>query len=256
MPTKTIRETALVAYDFATANIKTPLISIAPYAFICELLRTFGMPDHQVFALIGFVASGYVYSVFAAQMHRAFINGTPAAPVNPLQPTKDDLRFIGMFILLTGISLGVTFGVIFVFVAALHNTGVVIGIIALLFLCPFMVRLMILLPDRAVGGNLTLKEALRISDGLFWKIFLTPLLAGWRLLLAGFIYVLVTALAAEMIIKTLYPAIADKDNMIHKLILFVIQAPVTIGLVYWVAAIGIAGLSNYYLLAKEKQNAV
>ena len=70
------------------------------------------------------------------------------------------------------------------------------------------------------------------------------------------IYIFVTVFVAELIIRSVFPAIADEENVIHKLILFLIQLPATVGMMYWVAAIGIAGLSNYYLLAKEKQNAV
>lgn len=242
-----IRETAPFIYRFGLANFKKPLISILPYILAVDLIATIASHQRPWMALPFILVSVYFSLIFAAHIHRAYISNQSAEGFNPLQPTRADWRFILVYFLLMLLPTGMAFIAGFTGALIGGDVGMVILVILSIPVIFYVVtRLSLTLPDRAVGGNMPLKDSYRLSKGLVWKIIFTPFLASWKFILAAIGWSIVTAFATNMMIE-------DKTSLAHKLVYFVLQAPATYGLGFIIATIMVAGLSNYYLWARQNQ---
>lgn len=242
-----IRETAPLIRRFGLANYKKPLISILPYVIAVDLVATIAGHDRPLMAIPFALISAYFSLIYAAHIHRAYLSNQSTEGFNPLQPSRADWQFILFYFLLSLIPVGVGF------IAALLG-GMIAGKAGMFVLAALSVPVMVyvltryslVLPDRAMGGQMALKDSYRISKGLVWKIIITPLLASWKIILAALGWSILAGIVSGMIVK-------DQQALAHKLVFFVLQAPVSYGMAFIIATIAVAGLSNYYLWARQNQ---
>ena len=242
-----IQETALLIRRYGMDNFKKPLVSILPYYVPLSLAALVVGHISPLMALPFTLVSIYFSLVFAAHIHRAYITNQSTEAFNPLQPSKDDLGFIKIYVLLMLIPLGLGFlaGLIGGLIAG--KTGAaILTLLSLPFIVFVITRFSLALPDRAVGGQMGFKDSYRISNGLVWKIILAPLAAGWKIILVTFAWSIAAGVITGLVMK-------EGESLGAQILFFVLHAPVSFGLYFIVTAMAVAGLSNYYLWARQNQ---
>lgn len=243
--TYSIKETAALTKQFVLGNFKAPFLTILPYVFVLSLLAV--IVNHGAATLFLALVSGYFGAVFAANLHRAYIGNTTVEPFNPLAPVKNDYAFIGALLLIYAITIALFAAAGFIFALIGGKTAAAVGFLLMIPVAIFLgARISLILPDRAVGGKMKLKESYYMSRGLVWKIIITPIVASWKWLLACFFWVFMCEIVITM-------AMPDKNSLARKVTAFIAESPANIGLGYFIAALGVATLSNYYIWARQNQ---
>ncbi|MDB5490474.1 MAG: putative rane protein [Micavibrio sp.] len=255
MATYTIKETAPIVIAFAKANIRRPLLSVLPYVLICGMITAITDKTHPYIGIAAQLMTFYFSSLYASNVHRSFLHGTPTTGLDPFRPSKDDWRFMGMvFLVFLIVAL---IGAVSGFLGAMaHSKSILIT--AILLSCIIAVwmslRISLVFPDRAVGGHMKMRESFALTRGLVGKMLLTPFAASWILLLASIGWLIVAGLIDVFIIQKIFPAFATKEiSPSHKLVLYVLMSPVTVGMSFWYSTVCVATLSNYYLWVKENR---
>lgn len=256
MATFTIKETAPVVYAFTKNNIKGPLLSILPYAVICGAISAIAGKTHPGFAFLAQLATFYFSGLYASNIHRAFLHGIPATRFDPFRPVKDDWRFMGMILLicfiglLIGGAIGLVSGIIgskILFVIAI--------LIAVIVTAWWGFRASLVFPDRAIGGHMKIRESFDRTEGLVSKMILVPLASSWRVILVAFGWMILVGVIEGFVLQKFFPGdSAGNISPTHKLVLYFLAAPASIGMTYWYSATCVATLSNYYLWVKENRS--
>lgn len=206
---------------------------------VLDMLVPLEKADYRIGALI----SSYFYSCFCITCHRIILWGPyQGQPVNPFNPEKTDLAFIGMGIglFLGMVLLGVGVGVL----AALTGTagliiGAVIGVVGIVF----FIKAAFYFPAKAVKRHMSLTESFTATNGYILKLMGAPFVAVWRLLLAVLIYAIAASILAGMIVMVLGPEI---QNITGPVVGFLVMLPMIIYFQPLLYALSIGVLSNYY----------
>lgn len=127
---------------------------------------------------VGRIFTAYFYACLIISWHRVVIHGPERyTPVNPFKPRKSELVFMGMVIALSvAMILGILPFAALVFIDSAYIFSMLIAFIGLFYI---ILRFCLYFPAKATGNDLTLRQAFRMSKGLFLKIvgacFLAPL---------------------------------------------------------------------------------
>ncbi len=244
------KEAAALTGRFVYENIKEPLISILTYTFFTGLVLALFAKDHPLLALPIAIFQIYLGALFATIFHRAFIDGEEIEEFDPLHPTWEDWRYIGtltmlciasaLIVFLTATTLALAFGKI-------GSTAVMLITAPLLIF--ISLRLSLIFADCAVGGKLGLLDAFYISRGLVLKIVFVPILAGWKIFLACVVWTAFARAIANSLIN-------DRSSLIFEVAYYTLASPANLVGGYYLAALGVASVSNYYLWAMNNQQRV
>ncbi len=194
---------------------------------------------------IGGLIAAYFYSCFAITWHRVVLHGPDRAEVmNPFRPEKTDLAFIGM-----GIGLFVAAFVLSTVSALLiflGPVGIIVSILAIIGVIFLFAKMCFYFPAKAVKSHMSLKDSFHATKGYIIKIWTAPLVASWRVILGGFVYMIAgTAVLGTIVAMTQYSP-DEPPSMMALIGAFAIQVPVLIYFQPVMYAFGIGVLSNYY----------
>ena len=251
-----IKETADMTRSFVWHNIRKPLFSLLPFWLVFAFLAAIDNADEPTLLALANLPLAYISILFAAHFHRAYMLNQEAGAITPWKPTRNDMRFIGVALII--------FLLLGVLLIGMGGIGFVIGgksaaaIAALISLPVFLyiaLRLAFLYPDRATGGALSFKAAFAMSQGLVWRIFITPFVAGWKWLLGAALWTfsasMIAVMLAPQIIDENGASIPDVNSLLYKIINFTLAMPAEFFMGYYFTALTVTALSNYYLWAKN-----
>jgi hypothetical protein len=248
-----IKDVAPLIRRFTYDNIKPAFLPIVPYIIALGLLQIYIAETSPQLSLLVFLPMAYFNAIFIANLHRAYINNNPAIRYNPFKPTRNDWAYIWIAFLLN--ILGIMLIALFLVPAAfLGKAAVGIALMAFLPVGIFLfTRLSLVLPNRAIGGSMGLRDSYIVSKGLVWKMILAPLWAGWKIFLLGLAWVIVATAIFTIAVKMNG---MDMKNLplSAQIIQYIILIPYNIGVVYIMFTMGVSTLSHYYLWAKENWN--
>lgn len=257
MATYFIKDTAPVIYAFAKRNIKQPLLAILPYVLICGMITAIVDKSHPFIAVLAQVGTFYFSCIYASNIHRAFLHGAPAFRFDPFKPKREDWRFMGMVFVLALILIIVPVtGILIAAIMPFMAIKTIVVLASIFVTIWFAWRLSLVLPDRAIGGRMKLRESFRLTDGMVIKMFLTPIAASWLVLLACIGWILVAAILGTVLIHFAYPQANAATDPLVKLFFYILMAPGSVGLAYFCSTVSVASLSNYYLWAKENHTPI
>ncbi len=280
-PTLGVRETAqnikffVKAYNGLLWHIYKPLaIYIVLLHLFDALITGLFMSDSKSGFFLGSIIAAYFYTALAITWHRVVIYGADNyIPVDPFKPKKNELVFLGM-----GLLIGLFAFIIFFLIAI---SGVVLGqvfgqsiitaVISLIILVAAVFVLIMILykfsfyfPAKAVDTNLTLLESFEMTNGYFKGLCFASFLASLKLILLVFCYyILVGALTVGLVVLYTYnsPELQQQiDNgqeidlgVLGALWGFLITLPTILYFQPLFTAIGVTGLSNYYMHAMQNK---
>lgn len=251
-----IKETAAMTKRFVKGNIRKPLISLFPYWLVFSFIVAMDNTEKPTYLTLAIIPVTYISILLATNFHRAYMRNHETGAINPLKPTRDDGRFIGVtFIILFLLAIIATvMGGIGYAIGA--QTGLVIAILLFIPVSLFIgLRLAFVYPDRATGGTLPLKAAFQMSRGLVWRILITPIVAGWKWLLAAALWAGASAIIATIIAPKVLDengiAVPDMNSLTFKITNFVLSIPAQYCVMFYYTALVVTVLSNYYLWAKN-----
>ncbi|MAF97341.1 MAG: hypothetical protein CMH26_01745 [Micavibrio sp.] len=212
------------------------------YLFDLLLFVLFDIP-----AAIGSLISSYFMGALAITWHRVVLHGPDRyEPMNPLKPQKHELIFMLMLVGLCLASVIFMFALFFLSAAILPegSMSIMLAIFASIVFLYFIVsRLSFYFPAKAVGADLSLIEAFKLSEGFVWKVVLTPMCATWKVLLKLIIVIIPLSIVAALIILP----IGGSSEMVN----MVMQIPMLFYFSPLLTVLGITVLSNFYQYALQ-----
>ena len=265
-PTLGIKETAQNANNFVKENIPVfwdifkPFVPYVAVLAILDIVVTeFFMPidpdtnEAYEFPLGGLISS-YFYTCLAITWHRVVIHGADNyEPMNPFNPKKSELAFIGMGIgLFLAMFLG---GFIFGFGAALINPVLILLVIPLMIFGTYAwTKVMFYFPAKATGRHISLKESFRMTTGYVWKMIASSFVAYLKLffimlgyLIAGFIIIAGLSFVAL--------SIGINEQITATILGTIFTMPIVAFFQPLFAIIWVTVLSNYYQYVMQNEPA-
>lgn len=250
-----IREAAQMTRSFVWHNIRKPLLSLFPYWLACALVVAMDNPKEPSLLSLAGLPLAFLGILLATNFHRAYMQNHETTTINPLKPQRNDWRFIGVTLVLLSLCTAIagTMGLLGYLAGGKTGTGLAL-LISLPIVLYIALRLAFLYPDRATGGTLSYKAAYEMSNGLVWRIFITPFYAGWKWLLGAAVWIFVaTTIAAQLApkIDEQGDTVPDITSPIFKITNFILTIPAEFFMTYYFTALTVTALSNYYLWARN-----
>jgi len=148
----------------------------------------------------------FIFACFALAWHRSSLTGPDKAhEVNPVTLKKDDWKFMGLFMLVTGAFGVFVKGVMYVSEIVMPGYGegmaflgdivsiIVLGVGMVVFL-----KVSFLLPAQSVGVPLPLSDARRASKGMIWPLIATNFIYGLLFIVTVTVYMTVAGMVATV----------------------------------------------------------
>lgn len=266
-PVFNTRDAARYAREFVRSHMPVfwhifkPLM---PFIAICYFIDTILLAYFKISFPLGSIGAAYFMFALAISWHRVIIHGAQDyKAVNPFNPQKDELRFMGMamgvaiaFVLSIMIAAGVgaliapAFG--FLFGAAVALIGV-----------QYLFRISFYFPARATGTLITLKQSSQMTKGVCLKIFSANFLATWRVMLAMIAYMIIfmgMIMGVLMINLMQGPSALDDPELdvpaIVHLVMYLFNMPISLYFEPLITVIGVTILSNYYQYVMRNNQSV
>ena len=186
--------------NFVFSNLdvlKSHLKFIFPMTLLLLVLEQIGLlTGHEWVRHATIIPKIALYAAFALAWHRTSLMGPSSDhAVHPFHVTKDEWKFIGIFLAITLIPAVVMGGMsgAALMVSHTQSKGVAITvllgmIVAMIVGSIFLLRLYFILPARSVGVHLTLRDAMKVSKGATWPAFGATIIFFMIFLLAATLY--------------------------------------------------------------------
>lgn len=256
-PTLGIKDTAKNVNNFVKDNMEVfwdVFKPLAPYVAVLTILdivvTEFLMPidtdtgEPYEFPL-GELIAGYFFTCLAITWHRVVIHGADRyEPMNPLNPKKSELAFVGMGILL--------FMMFFIGGMAIGLGSAMISPALLLLLFPFIfvgviiwTKCMFYFPAKATGKHISLGQSFQMTKGYTWKLIAASFMAYLKILLLAIVYLI----GGGILLAGGFFAISSlgiESKLPSALLQIIYTLPLTLFFQPLFAVIWVTVLSNYY----------
>lgn len=186
--------------DFVFSNLdvlRTHLKIIFPMTLLLLVVEQIGMlTGHEWVRHATIIPKLALYAAFALAWHRTSLMGpSEGHSVHPLHITKDEWKFIAIFLAITLIPAVIMGGMsgAALMVSHTQSKGIAIAvllgmIVAMIVGSVFLLRLYFILPARSVGVHLTVRDAMKVSKGATWPALGATIIYFMIFLLAATIY--------------------------------------------------------------------
>lgn len=245
------------------ANFWAILKPLLPYILVLYALdavinSVFPAGEDQTEFMAGSIIATYFYTVLVISWYRIVILGPDHyVPMNPFQPTKDEVSYIIMSCLF-GLALFLSMMAIVGLAMILpHELGILIAIAGFLFVTVVFYRCSLYFPAKAAGGHLSVAQSWALSKGMVVKMIFVPLRAMLRLLAFFILYSFVVGgIAGAMGAIDLAQGggtAPSGDDAASVLAMFILSIPI-IAFFYPVFMVfGASAMANYYLYALQNR---
>lgn len=249
-PTAGIRETGDNVRGFVRENmdvfwrILKPLLPYIVGFYVLDLLIALavGGPAHEAVP-IGRLMGAYFYAVLAVSWNRAVLEGPENfTPMNPLNPQRHELLFIGALVLLSLAMMMVISVGILLFSALAGAAGQAFGLLAGLIAAVYlMLRASFCFPALAVNAQLSPRQSFAMTKGCVKALLLSSVLASFRiyalLLLYGFLAGALLGVTAEQ---------SQNAAPVISVLSFLLGLPLIVYFQPLLAVINVTVVSSYY----------
>lgn len=201
------------------------------------------------FVLFSIIAN-YFLACLIISWHRVIIHGPDSyTAMNPFKPSRGEIGFIAMAIGLT-IATFVISAIIGAISALISPALIGLAIPVLVIFIIFMAcRLSFYFPAKAIGNDLTLKQAFALSEGYVLRLIFAPIFAMWKVMLmtiayvfVGFLVLLLLGMIAGSLIQSGAGAVVVQ---------FLFAAPIHLYFSPLLTVFGVTVLSNFYQYALQ-----
>lgn len=262
-----VRDAAKYAREFVRSHMPVfwhifkPLM---PFIAICYFIDTVLLAYFKISFPFGSLGAAYFMFALVISWHRVIIHGAQDyKAVNPFNPQKDELRFMGMALgvaIMFVLSIMIAAGVGALIAPAF---GFLLGAAVALIGVQYLFRISFYFPARATGTLLTLKQSNQMTKGICLKIFSANFLASWRVLLvimayAFFVVGLFTGVLLGIFVRqpeTFSGSELAVPAMVH-LVMYLVNMPIKLFFEPIITVIGVTILSNYYQYVMRNNQSV
>lgn len=264
VPTLNIMETSRNIQYFVKENKSTlfeifkPLVPYIVGLLLIDLIITiFMQKSGSKFEFsLGSIFSAYFFAVLMITWHRVVIHGPDKYErMNPLKPKKNELMFMGMWILIF-LATAIVFVIVGVACLAAVTLGKISGLVALIIAFAVLIiggtyisyRFFFYFPAKAVNSSLTLKQSFSLTRGYIWKLIAATFMAilkTWGLMI---LYMLIVFMGGMSVIGYIFGS-----GVIAHIASFLLNLPMTLYFQPLLIAYGVTGLSNYYMHAMQNK---
>lgn len=265
-PTLGIKDTAKNSNDFVKKNLSVFWDIFKPFlpyviglAVFDMVITHFFMPINKTtgeayeFPLGGLIA-GYFYTCLAITWHRVVIHGAENyEPMNPFNPKKSELAFVGMGIALF---MGMFFGGFFLgMMAALINPALIVLVLPFIIIGTWIwMKLMFYFPAKATGRHISLRQSFSMTTGYIWKMIASSFLAYLKLLLIMIAYVIAGSIVIAGV-AFLFASLGISEKIASVILGSIFAIPLFAFFQPVFAIIWVTVLSNYYQYVMQNEPA-
>jgi hypothetical protein len=215
-----------------------------PYIIACHVialvLNIVGIGPHAGSG-IGGLLSVYFMTCFAITWHRVVIFGPQrTTPVNPLAPTRKELEFMGIVVLLFVVMLAVV-GVGYAVTRFLGGIGGLVTLVLSLAALYCALRISFIYPAKAADAPISFAQAFAMTKGYVWRIFATNFLTSLIVFIPTMIYAVIAGVIAGMF--------GEMGSTTHTIGQTIVMLPLDVFVTPLTTAISVTILSNFYLIA-------
>ncbi|MCC6597844.1 MAG: hypothetical protein IT559_03555 [Alphaproteobacteria bacterium] len=206
------------------------------------------LPPQYANALgIGALLSSYFYAALIISWYRAILNGPEHfTPMNPLKPTKNELKFIGVWILAAIAMVFAAAIIIGLFTTLGGKAGMVAGALIAVFTgIYFFLKISFIFPALALNTPISFQQSFTLTHGYLLRLLIAPIKASWRVYLAIMLYQFVAAVLIAVIQKT------NPEQIDSFITAKMIMLPVTLYFQPLLLALSIGVIAVYYRHAMQ-----
>lgn len=254
-------ETARFSYNFLSDNFEhfkslvIPLLPVLlPFTWISGFIHKAETPHipfliYAIWAALSIAAFIYT-SAFMIAWHRAVILGpSESNRVKPLQLSDDEKSFIKNIILIVvGLfAIGTIGGAILGLIATiLLPVAVILGVIGIIAVIYYSLRLYLFFPAKATGADITLFCSIPLSKGLLNAMLTSIALSAIPASIVGYIAVAIASMALSLFIGA-------PVTIMSGLVFYLLLAPLRLFIHLIVLAASVGVISRYYIWATQER---